>query len=287
MFSGPKFPGTSAQHCSHRNWVAEPVLHCWHPPVKAYLLGLSLQRPQVVGHSFQFLFKFSTFAIILEWRQERGQEEVSVKQKENKRGEGEKRQRKMKTESHSKRRALKAAEAIWDWRDKSTTKPRFALKQSTAWDIKSTLGLRHCAFASAGCPWGIFLRLCINLVSCGSSGGRGSRMEFARLPSQDLHGILTARTIQRKCNQQEYNNAFKDGCKTSRPKFIQNWSPYAIPDSSASFGAWSAAKKINTHAHTHTLKTKDSHSRSRMQRKVKSTGKIQPLLLMGVTSRLG
>lgn len=38
----------------------------------AYLLSLSLQRLQVVGHSFQLLFKLSTFAVILEGRQERG-----------------------------------------------------------------------------------------------------------------------------------------------------------------------------------------------------------------------
>lgn len=38
----------------------------------AYLLSLSLQRLQVVGHSFQLLFKLSTFAVISEVRQERG-----------------------------------------------------------------------------------------------------------------------------------------------------------------------------------------------------------------------
>jgi len=38
----------------------------------AYLLSLSLQRLQVVGHSFQLLFKLSTFAVISEGRQERG-----------------------------------------------------------------------------------------------------------------------------------------------------------------------------------------------------------------------
>lgn len=37
----------------------------------AYLLSLSLQRLQVVGHSFQLLFKLSTFAVISEGGQER------------------------------------------------------------------------------------------------------------------------------------------------------------------------------------------------------------------------
>lgn len=45
----------------------------WSYKALAYLLSLSLQRLQVVGHSFQLLFKLSTFAIILEQRQERGQ----------------------------------------------------------------------------------------------------------------------------------------------------------------------------------------------------------------------
>jgi len=55
----------------------------------AYLLSLSLQRLQVVGHSFQLLFKLSTFAVISEGRQERGAWEIQSS-KRNRRKQGEK-----------------------------------------------------------------------------------------------------------------------------------------------------------------------------------------------------
>lgn len=55
----------------------------------AYLLSLSLQRLQVVGHSFQLLFKLSTFAVISEGRQERGGWKIQSS-KRNRRKQGEK-----------------------------------------------------------------------------------------------------------------------------------------------------------------------------------------------------
>lgn len=56
----------------------------------AYLLSLSLQRLQVVGHSFQLLFKLSTFAVISEGRQERGGWKIQSSKGNRRKKKGEK-----------------------------------------------------------------------------------------------------------------------------------------------------------------------------------------------------
>lgn len=71
------------------HWPDDNVRGTFSHKSLAYLLSLSLQRLQVVGHSFQFLFKLSTFAVILEGRQERGGWKIQSS-KRNRRKEGEK-----------------------------------------------------------------------------------------------------------------------------------------------------------------------------------------------------
>lgn len=56
----------------------------------AYLLSLSLQRLQVVGHSFQLLFKLRTFAVISEGRQERGGWKIQSSKRNRRKKKGEK-----------------------------------------------------------------------------------------------------------------------------------------------------------------------------------------------------
>lgn len=66
------------------------------PSLLTYLLSLSLQGLEVVGHSFQFFFKLGTFANVFDQRQKKGGRQAKRKRREKGEGWG-----KMRIESQS------------------------------------------------------------------------------------------------------------------------------------------------------------------------------------------